>query len=328
MNKANEAAYYAGDDGRAEVEMTISDKSGTTRTRKFTILRMDTEGGTQKFYVYFKEPADLYKQVFLVWKEVAEGKHDSRWMWLPALNLKREIAPGDSWTCLQVESSTRETRPDLPPPSGEGNDWIPASIGFMGFVAFIEPVDEPAIQIVKYTNDADANDPDGPGVPVIEPDATVTWTYEVTNIGTVDIPEADITVTDNVEGEITQIVDKGDGDAILAPSEVWLYQATGTAVNLASPPADPGLVLVPDVCTQGNVANEPSTAYTNVGTVTIPSMSDEDPSSYCNPPEEPEEPAIQIVKYTNNEDANDPDGVDVPIIRPGDPVMWTYEVTN
>lgn len=98
VTKANEAAYYAGDDGRADVAMTITDKSGSTRTRKFTILRLDTEGGNQKFYVYFKEPADLYKQVFLVWKEVAEGKNDSRWMWLPALNLKREIAPGDKRT--------------------------------------------------------------------------------------------------------------------------------------------------------------------------------------------------------------------------------------
>ena len=98
VKKANEAAYYAGDDGRAQVEMTITDKDGGTRTRAFTILRLDTEGGNQKFYVYFKEPADLYKQVFLVWKEVEEGKNDSRWMWLPALNLKREIAPGDKRT--------------------------------------------------------------------------------------------------------------------------------------------------------------------------------------------------------------------------------------
>lgn len=98
VNKANQAAYYAGKDGRAEVEMNIIDKSGSTRTRKFALLRMNTEGGNQKFYVYFKEPADLYKQVFLVWKETAEGKDDSRWMWLPALNLKREIAPGDKRT--------------------------------------------------------------------------------------------------------------------------------------------------------------------------------------------------------------------------------------
>jgi outer membrane lipoprotein-sorting protein len=96
--KANNASYYAGDDGRAEVEMKIVDKNGGTRTREFALLRMNTEGGSQKFYVFFKKPADLYKQVFLVWKEVEQGKDDSRWMWLPALNLKRSIAPGDKRT--------------------------------------------------------------------------------------------------------------------------------------------------------------------------------------------------------------------------------------
>ncbi len=98
VNKANQAAYYAGQDGSAEVEMKIVDPSGSERVRAFTLLRMNTENGAQKFYVYFKKPADLYKQVFLVWKEVEPGKEDSRWMWLPALNLKRSIAPGDKRT--------------------------------------------------------------------------------------------------------------------------------------------------------------------------------------------------------------------------------------
>jgi hypothetical protein len=98
VNKANLASYYAGNDGSASVEMKIIDKSGSERTREFSLLRMNVEDGNQKFYVYFKQPADLYKQVFLVWKETGEGKNDSRWMWLPALNLKREIAPGDKRT--------------------------------------------------------------------------------------------------------------------------------------------------------------------------------------------------------------------------------------
>jgi hypothetical protein len=34
----------------------------------------------------------------MVWKNVAEEEPDKRWMWLPALNLKREIAPGDKRT--------------------------------------------------------------------------------------------------------------------------------------------------------------------------------------------------------------------------------------
>ena len=48
--KANKAAYYAGDDGRALVKMTITDAQGRTRKREFVILRRDVaDGGEQKF---------------------------------------------------------------------------------------------------------------------------------------------------------------------------------------------------------------------------------------------------------------------------------------
>lgn len=96
IKKANAAAYYAGNDGRADVKMTISDAKGGTRVREFSILRMNTAKGDQKFYVYFKEPADVRKMAFLVWKHV--GKDDDRWLWLPALSLKKRIAPGDKRT--------------------------------------------------------------------------------------------------------------------------------------------------------------------------------------------------------------------------------------
>ena len=85
------------------------------------------------------------------------------------------------------------------------------------------------------------------------------------------------------------------------------------------------MTLVDDVCTQDGAVSPPSTAYTNVGTVTIPSMDADDPSSYCNPVSDP---LIDIIKYTNGQDANDPDGVDVPIIQPTGQVIWTYAVTN
>jgi outer membrane lipoprotein-sorting protein len=96
VEKANQAAYYAGKDGRASVQMTISDSKGGTRQRAFTILRLNTEQGNQKFYVYFTEPADVRKMAYLVWKNV--GGDDDRWLWLPALNLKKRIAPGDKRT--------------------------------------------------------------------------------------------------------------------------------------------------------------------------------------------------------------------------------------
>jgi hypothetical protein len=97
VNRANDAAYYAGDDGRSDVEMTIRDKDGGTRTRRFTILRLNQENKDQKFYVYFREPADVRQMAYLVWKHVGD-RDDDRWLWLPALNLQKRIAPGDKRT--------------------------------------------------------------------------------------------------------------------------------------------------------------------------------------------------------------------------------------
>ena len=94
--KANEAAYFAGDDGRARVTMTIKDANGGERNRQFTILRKNV-GKDQKFYVYFEEPADVRRMAYLVWKHT-DKKADDRWLWLPALNLVKRIAPGDKRT--------------------------------------------------------------------------------------------------------------------------------------------------------------------------------------------------------------------------------------
>ncbi len=96
IHRANLASYYAGQDGKADVKMTIIAKGGIERVREFTLLRLNEESGNQKFYTYFKAPADVYKMAYLVWKNVAGN--DDRWLWLPALNLKKRIAPGDKRT--------------------------------------------------------------------------------------------------------------------------------------------------------------------------------------------------------------------------------------
>lgn len=251
-------------------------------------------------------------------------RNGNEWDEYPRFN--RPLPANRDWGCLQIESSSQEQRPTLPPP-GPGTTNLAASIGFVGFIA-VAQIPEPSvpnIDIVKLTNGQDANNPDGADVPIIAPGATITWTYAVSNTGTVTIPEVDIAVTDNVIGTITDIIDKGDGDATLAPGEVWLYQAIGTAIDLSNPPTDPTLVLVTDVCTQGGTVTPPSTAYTNIGIATIPTASASDPSSYCGPPPQP---TIDIIKYTNGRDANDPDGTDVPVIGAGNRVTWTYVITN
>ncbi len=99
VNKANLVAYYQGKDGRAKVEMTITNKHGQTRNRRFIILRRDIEdGGDQKYFVYFLRPADVRKMVFMVHKHAEIGKDDDRWLYLPALDLVKRIAAGDKRT--------------------------------------------------------------------------------------------------------------------------------------------------------------------------------------------------------------------------------------
>jgi len=94
INKANLVSYYSGNDGKSDVKMTITDSQARQRIREFKILRLDTEeGGKQKFYVYFKKPADVAKMVFMVWKHL--GQDDDRWLYLPALDLVRRIASTD-----------------------------------------------------------------------------------------------------------------------------------------------------------------------------------------------------------------------------------------
>ncbi len=99
VNKANLAAYYQGDDGKATVKMTITDKQGNERTREFNILRKDVkDGGDQNYFVYFQRPADVRRMVYLVQKHADVDKDDDRWLYMPALDLIKRIAASDKRT--------------------------------------------------------------------------------------------------------------------------------------------------------------------------------------------------------------------------------------
>jgi len=95
--KANQAAYYAGNDSRAEIRMTITDAQGRTRERELVMLRRDVvDGGEQQFYVYFEKPGDVRRMVFMVHKYL--DRDDDRWLYLPALDLVKRIAASDKRT--------------------------------------------------------------------------------------------------------------------------------------------------------------------------------------------------------------------------------------
>lgn len=98
IQKTNHVAYYQGQDGRAHVKMSITDRGGSNREREFMILRrnMDDQDREQRFYVYFQQPADVREMVFMVWKFL--DKDDNRWLYLPALDVVKQIAAGDKRT--------------------------------------------------------------------------------------------------------------------------------------------------------------------------------------------------------------------------------------
>ena len=103
VHRANLAAYYQGKDGKAQVQMTITDKQGRERERRMIILRRDNPDsdaleddaywGEQKYYVYFQRPSDLNRTVFMVWKHL--DADDDRWLYLPSLDLVRRISATD-----------------------------------------------------------------------------------------------------------------------------------------------------------------------------------------------------------------------------------------
>ena len=94
ISRSQRAFYYAADDMKARVTMELVDKDGGLRTRVMTMLRRDErEGGNQKYFIYFHEPGDVRRMVFMVWKY--PEKEDDRWLSIPAVDLIRRIAADD-----------------------------------------------------------------------------------------------------------------------------------------------------------------------------------------------------------------------------------------
>ncbi|MBN1291437.1 MAG: outer membrane lipoprotein-sorting protein [Candidatus Latescibacteria bacterium] len=107
MKQSHLAYYYAADDGVAEVEMTLTSSKGKTRIRKFTMLRKDfEEGGEQRYFTYFKEPGDVRRMTFMVWKKA--DADDDRWIYIPALDLVKRIASNDKQSSFVGSDFTYE----------------------------------------------------------------------------------------------------------------------------------------------------------------------------------------------------------------------------
>jgi hypothetical protein len=149
---------------------------------------------------------------------------------------------------------------------------------------------DPAIDVQKLTNGHDADRMPGPYVGVGD---TVVWEYLVTNVGNITLTQVAVTDSDPLV-----VVSCPEPDT-LAPRE--------------------GLT-----CSASRVAS--AGQYTNTGTATAEpagggeTVSDSDLSHYFGSAQ-----AIVLQKHTNGQDADLAPG---PYILAGQPVTWTYVVTN
>jgi hypothetical protein len=145
-----------------------------------------------------------------------------------------------------------------------------------------------SMEIVKFTNGQDANEPPGPTIAVGQ---TVTWTYRVTNTGTAALSGVGVTDSRGVAVLCPRTT--------LQPGEIMTCIGTGTA----------------QAC-----------QYDNLGiatgrTVDGQQISAVDPSYYFGA----SQTAVAIEARVNGQEAGSPPG---PTLAVDSPVSWSYAVTN
>ncbi|MEM7133966.1 MAG: choice-of-anchor E domain-containing protein [Chloroflexota bacterium] len=181
----------------------------------------------------------------------------------------------------------------------------------------------PNIEIETYTNGFDADDPNGLDVPSIDMGEVVTWTYEVKNSGDIAFTQDEVEVTDSVAG-VTPIwvPSSDDGDGLLSPDEVWVYEFTTTAIDLFSASAE---VPIVQGCDPGQTAFALPT-YGNVGRVAVSryGLTDEDPTHHCNQLDVD----LDLRKLIDGIHVQSNYADNVPAYQPGEPIQWTYQVEN
>jgi large repetitive protein len=166
----------------------------------------------------------------------------------------------------------------------------------------------PGISVKKFTNGQDADTPTGP---LVAAGAPVTWTYQVT-LTPGNLPLGNVTLIDDAgtpsdpSDDFAPTLTGGDAGVIglLEAGETWTYQAVGVAQ-------------------EGQYANFATVSGDQDGPGGAVPVTDNDPSHYFGVMSE-----VDIEKYTNGFDADELTDPDVPLLRVGSPVQWTYVVTN
>ncbi len=272
------------------------------------------------------------------------------------------LLPGDSVTCEGTGTATDgqyentasvSGTPVLPDPTTCGCDLSDPDTWPTDPTLFADPVDENGdplppvtdddpshyfgfsggIDVEKWTDGVQADTEPGP---VLDVGDTVTWTYRVTNTSTAAL--TDVVVTDSegvlvdcdIDGDFA--FDDGNLIPLLVPGASVTCEGSGTvsAGQYENTAATSGTPELPDPATCGCDLSDPTTWPTDDPTVYTPALdesgdpiddvTDTDPSHYFG-----DDGEIGIEKSTNGVDADVEPG---PAIDTGDPVTWTYVVTN
>jgi outer membrane lipoprotein-sorting protein len=91
--KKSDDALNRAADAKSEMSMQIFDRNGSRRGRRIISYAKRYPNGDRKTLLVFDYPADVKGSAFLVWDP--KEKDDQQWLYLPALEKIRQIAPGD-----------------------------------------------------------------------------------------------------------------------------------------------------------------------------------------------------------------------------------------
>jgi hypothetical protein len=170
--KANHMALYQGADTKSKVSLTITDKQGRVRERAFSSLRKNDDhlDRDQKYYTFFKAPADVRKMTFMVHKHADLEKDDDRWLYMPSLDLVKRIAASDKRTSfvgsdfLYEDISGRSPEDDLHELIETTEKYYvikntprkPESVEFAHYTAYIDRKNFLPMKIEFFKNDGRA----------------------------------------------------------------------------------------------------------------------------------------------------------------------------
>ncbi|NET14104.1 MAG: hypothetical protein F6K08_15310, partial [Okeania sp. SIO1H6] len=289
-----------GDVSFNESEVVVTDDQEGTITNIVDKINGDDDNTLEPGETWIYEQTGIAQDLSTVTNNVIDFETDAEGNPLPAGTVIDTEYSALGLTISATGGSNQAMIFDSANPTGEDDDLKTDSEG----------------NILIISEDGDSSDPDDEahgGVITFDLDNPV----ELNSINFVDIEETggEVSTTD-VDGNVTTTAIPAPGDGSLQTLDIDDSDVVKVEVDLVGSGAISGLDF--DSIGDG--------IYKNIGTVVADGVEDSDPSHYVNGEPDPQNPGIDIEKFTNGVDA---DTIEEAVkIAAGETVTWTYEVTN